>query len=136
VARKKSSLIVQTSQKYCIACERTCSFTHSHGDWYCEECGRNEDAARSFQASRPGQATTSPIDSVLELGVKVALLVAFFPFSLLVLVLFYGFDGAAQIVKGLVAGVLRSLFGLVFVIIGAYILLLIAAVLFQGMRGS
>jgi hypothetical protein len=130
-ASRAWELVDEKRIKYCHACATEVSFKFSHGDWICEKCGRTEDAAMSFRGSQKTTNDPSAVDGFLELGIKVALLISLFPFSLLFLVIFYGFDGAAQIIKDLLVGVLRSIFGLVFIAIGVYAFVMLVLLLLQ-----
>lgn len=92
--------------------------------------------SRSTQKKHSETSSTNVADGFLELGIKVTLLISLFPISLLFLVAFYGFEGAASIVKNLLASVLRSIFSLVFIILGIYMLLVVAGFSLQAIRGT
>ena len=69
----------------------------------------NSDYIRNYEIDKPAAGY------FWELSVKLALLVFLFPFSLLFLVIFYGFDGAARIVKELFKDALIFVFKLALV---------------------
>lgn len=114
---------------FCYRCNANTPQIKKNNQFWCDECGHSERLARTIidAGSMSDPQQTSYLDSSLSVMIKLSLLIAFFPFSLLILVCIYGFDGTVQIVKFLT----RDTILLALPIIAIVFLLLITIVIFN-----
>ena len=128
--------------KYCKSCEEEKAFESGLEGWYCCDCGRTDGASETFinrggkkKSSNHSNSSNSIVDNYIGWGVKVALLIGFFPFSLLILVLAYGMQDSIKIIKELIATGLQSVALLILFVIELFILLIILIVIYQKITG-
>jgi hypothetical protein len=108
--------------RYCLACKKQTKFDFLRSDWYCDICGRNEIVSKNFIESQTGYTqnldgtkNNSISNSIVELGIKLSLLIALFPFSVIYLILAHGMDEAVNIVKNLILDAIKSAISLIFI---------------------
>jgi hypothetical protein len=118
--------VKQLEPAFCHACHQITQHEFSSGKLWCNTCGRNESAAKSFANTLQQQniGGESYLDSAIMTGIKATLLVALFPLSLLYLVVVYGFDGATRIIKDVISDALlaSAQIGIIFLILIVIIL--------------
>jgi hypothetical protein len=124
------SIKVQIIQKsvFCHACnEVTQHDLQSNGNLWCNTCGRDEGAALAFSklVNSRDEVNESYVDSALVVSIKLTLLFFLFPWSLLFLVIFYGFSGSSEIIKKLFNDVILLLVPLFLIAIFIGFLLLV-----------
>jgi len=108
--------------RYCLACKKQTKFDFLGSDWFCDDCGRNEIVSKKFIESQRGHSqnldgtkNNTISNSIVELGIKLSLLIALFPFSLIYLILIYGMEEAVIIVKNLISDAIKSAVFLIFI---------------------
>ena len=121
--------------KYCKSCKEETEFD---SQMYCVTCGRTDAASEIYISGGKEKKTSSysnssneVVDGYIGWGIKVALLIGLFPFSLLFLVLAYGMENSIRIIKDLVATGLRAVAFLIILAVELAVLLIIILYIFQ-----
>jgi hypothetical protein len=114
---------------FCHACNKfTQHDLQTNGNLWCGACGRDEAAALAFSKllNEEGEKKESYVDSALATSIKLTLLFFLFPWSLLFLVIFYGFDGASDIIKKLFGDIVLLVFPIILIaiLIGFFLLVM------------
>ena len=124
--------------KYCESCEAEKDFESGLEGWYCCDCGRTDGASETYlnregkkKSPNHSHSNNLLVDSYIGWGIKVALLIGCFPFSLLFLVLAYGMENSIEIIKNLIVTGLRSVALLIIFAIELLVLLIILVVIYQ-----
>lgn len=119
----------ETRDGFCLACNKTAKFELFKDDWFCSECGRNEQAARHFNSAFDKTTeivgANPTVDSYVELAIKATLLISLFPISLIFLVAVYGMDGAVDIVKQLFIDLFRTALAILLLVVVLVVLIII-----------
>jgi hypothetical protein len=131
---------VPSRQLNCLACNYVTKFNEYGGDWYCDVCGRNENASIKFLKSTGGNTqltqsnSGSLADGYIELAIKTTLLIGLFPISLLFLVVCYGMDGAVEVVKKIIIDLFKSAISLVMIAAGLWLFTVLILYLFRSVK--
>ena len=117
---KQTTAISDQRSVFCHACSKVTQHDlQSNGNLWCETCGRDEAAALAFSKLLNAEdgKNVGYIDTALVMSIKLTLLFFLFPWSLLFLVIFYGFDGTSDIVKKLFSDIVLLVFPIILIVI-------------------
>ena len=131
MAKRPANLLI----RYCKSCKEETEFD---SQMYCVECGRTDAASEIYisgglekKSPNYSNSTNEVVDGYIGWGIKVALLIGLFPFSLLLLVLAYGMEDSIKIIKDLIATGLRTVGFLIILVIELAVLLIITIIIFR-----
>jgi len=126
---------VKLLNRYCKSCKEETEFD---SQMYCVTCGRTDAASEIYisggkekKSHSYSKSTNEVVDGYISWGIKVALLIGLFPFSLLLLVLAYGMEDSIRIIKDLIATGLRTVAFLIIFVIELAVLLIIIIAIFR-----